>query len=530
MMLSELVRGLAGPEGPIPAVGPAGGDPDILGLCYRAQAVAPGSLFVAVPGFSADGHDFAGEAVQRGAAALMVQRPVGLSIPTVAVPDTRAALGPLAARFYGDPSRSLALVGVTGTNGKTTVTLLLESILNAAGYQPGVIGTIDCHFAGRKLPSPATTPEAPDLQRMLSEMRAAGITHAVMEVSSHAVDLRRIDGCAFDVGVFTNLTQDHLDYHGTMDAYWACKRRFFTSHLARGAKQTAAAMVINGDDARGRSLADENIPIRRFVVGQSPDDMIRTDVFCADLTGAAGELALGDARIPFRTRLIGAHNLENIRCAAGAGLALGLAPEVIRDGVAALTAVPGRLEPVRDSAGRFVFVDYAHTPDALEHALSALRPLTRGRLICVFGCGGDRDRTKRPLMGEAAGRGADLAVITSDNPRTEDPDAIVEDIRPGMERAGVPFVSADALADSDPDEAGQEAPGGNRRRAVGFGVEPDRRRAIFLAVAAARPGDAVLIAGKGHETYQIVGRERRSFDDREVARSVLAAAVPPEDK
>jgi UDP-N-acetylmuramyl-tripeptide synthetase len=451
---------------------------------------------------------------------------VGFSVPTVTVPDTRAALGPLAARFYGDPSRSLVLVGVTGTNGKTTVTLLLESILNAAGYQPGVIGTIDCHFAGRRLPSPVTTPEAPDLQRMLSEMRAAGVTHAVMEVSSHAVDLRRIDGCAFDVGVFTNLTQDHLDYHGTLDAYWACKRRFFTDHLARGAKQNAA-MVVNGDDARGRSLANENLPIRRFVVGQSRDDMIRTDVFRADLTGAAGELVLGDARIPFRTRLIGAHNLENIRCAAGAGLALGLAPEVIRDGVAALTAVPGRLEPVRDSAGRFVFVDYAHTPDALEHALSALRPLTRGRLICVFGCGGDRDRTKRPLMAEAAGRGADVAVVTSDNPRTEDPDAIIEDIRPGLERAGVPYLPADALA--DPDEAGHQPPGGNRR-AVGYGVEPDRRRAIFLAVAAARPGDAVLIAGKGHETYQIVGRERRSFDDREVARSALATAVPTEGK
>jgi UDP-N-acetylmuramyl-tripeptide synthetase len=519
MRLSELARGLAGPGGPIPAAGPAGGDPDILGFCYRAQDATPGTLFAAVPGFAADGHDFADEAVRRGASALLVQRPVGLSVPTVTVPDTRAALGPVAARFYGEPSRSLVLAGVTGTNGKTTVTLLLESILNAAGYRPGVIGTIDCHFAGRRLPSPVTTPEAPDLQRMLAEMRAAGVTHAVMEVSSHAVDLRRIDGCAFDVGVFTNLTQDHLDYHGDMESYWACKRRFFTEHLPRGPKRTTAAMVVNGDDARGRALAEENLPLRRFIVGQSPGDMIRTDVFRADLTGAAGELVFPDARIPFRTRLIGAHNLENIRCAAGAGFAMGLAPDVVRDGVAALTAVPGRLEPVRDSAGRFIFVDYAHTPDALAHALSALRPLTDGRLICVFGCGGDRDRTKRPLMGEAAGRGADAVVVTSDNPRSEPPEAILEDIRPGLTGAGIPEIDGADVAEVEPG-AGNEG-----RRAAGFAVVADRRRAIRMAVAAARPGDAVLIAGKGHETHQIVGRERRPFDDREEARAALA--VPP---
>jgi UDP-N-acetylmuramyl-tripeptide synthetase len=278
-------------------------------------------------------------------------------------------------------------------------------------------------------------------------------------------------------------------------------------------------MVVNGDDARGRALAEENLPLRRFIVGQSPGDMIRTDVFRADLTGAAGELVFPDARIPFRTRLIGAHNLENIRCAAGAGFAMGLAPEVIRDGVAGLTAVPGRLEPVRDSAGRFVFVDYAHTPDALAHALSALRPLADGRLICVFGCGGDRDRTKRPLMGEAAGRGADAVVVTSDNPRAEPPDAILEDIRPGLEGLGIPEIDEDELAQLE------RRSGDGAQGAAGYLVAADRRRAIQFAVAAARPGDAVLIAGKGHETYQIVGRERRPFDDREEARAALA--VPP---
>ncbi len=521
MRLSELVGGLSGPDGPIPATGPAGGDPDVRGFCCRAQEATPGSLFAAVPGFSFDGHDFAAEAVRRGAAALLVQRPVGLSVPAAIVPDVRAALGPVAARFYGEPSRSLALTGVTGTNGKTTVTLLLESILTAAGFRVGVIGTIDCHFAGRRLPSPVTTPEAPDLQRTLAEMRDAGVTHAVMEVSSHAVDLRRIDGCAFDVGVFTNLTQDHLDYHGDMETYWACKRRFFADHLTRGPKRDAAAMVVNGDDARGRALAGENLPLRRFIVGGSPGDMIRTDVFRADLTGAAGELVFPDARIPFRSRLIGAHNLENIRCAAGAGVAMGLSPEVIRDGVAALAAVSGRLEPVRDSAGRFVFVDYAHTPDALAHALSALRPLAEGRLICVFGCGGDRDRTKRPLMGEAAGRGADAVVVTSDNPRTESPAAILEDIRPGLEGLGTPEIEDSHLAELD------RRPGDGGHVAAGYVVVPDRRRAIELAVAAARRGDAVLIAGKGHETCQIVGRERRPFDDREVARTALA--LPPSE-
>jgi UDP-N-acetylmuramyl-tripeptide synthetase len=517
MKFSELLRGLSAEF-----EGEAAADPDIADVCYRAQAATPGALFVAVPGFAADGHDFAAEAVRRGAAALVVQRPVGLGVPAAVVPDARAALGPLAARFFGDPGRELVLVGVTGTNGKTTVTLLVESILATAGLRAGVIGTIDCHFDGRRRPSPVTTPEAPDLQRMLAEMRDAGVTHAVMEVSSHAVDLGRIAGCPFDVGVFTNLTQDHLDYHGTMEAYWSCKRRFFTDFLARGPKPDPAA-VINGDDPRGRALLNENPPVRCFPVGQSPTDMVRTDVFQADLRGVAGELVLaadgtddgrGPAavRIPFRSPLIGDHNLENIRCAAGVGCALGLPAAVIRDGLAALRAVPGRLEPVRDAAGRFVFVDYAHTPDALDHALGALRPLTPGRLICVFGCGGDRDRGKRPRMGAAAGRGADVVVVTSDNPRAEAPEAIIADIRPGLDGLGLSVRTADAPLDG--------AAAGTYR------VEPDRRRAIGLAVAMARPGDAVLIAGKGHETHQIIGRDRRPFDDREAARDALAAVGP----
>ena len=511
MKFSELLRGLS-PE----FHGPAPADPEIVDLCYRAQAVTPGALFVAVPGFSADGHDFAAEAVRRGAVALVVQRPVGLDVPAAVVPDTRAALGPLAACFFGHPGRDLVLVGVTGTNGKTTVTLLVESILTTAGLRTGVIGTIDCHFGGQRRPSPVTTPEAPDLQRMLAEMRDAGVTHAVMEVSSHAVDLKRIGGCPFDVGVFTNLTQDHLDYHGTMEAYWSCKRRFFTHYLAHSPKPNPAA-VINGDDPRGRALLNENPPVRCFPVGQSPADMVRTDVFQADLSGVSGELVFAagpqagktEVRIPFRSALIGDHNVENIRCAAGVGWALGIPAAVVRDGLAALRAVPGRLEPVRDALGRFVFVDYAHTPDALDHALAALRPLTPGRLICVFGCGGDRDRAKRPLMGAAAGRGADRVVVTSDNPRTEAPEAIIADIQPGLDGLGLRGRSAAAAGESD---------------AAGiYLIEPDRRRAIGLAVALARPGDAVFIAGKGHETYQIVGQDRRAFDDREVARDALAA-------
>ena len=543
MKLSSLLRNLEGPAGPIPVDTRPDPDPEISGICPRSGAAFPGCLFVAVPGFAADGHDFADEAVRRGAVAVLAERPLDIDAPVVRVPSTRATLGPLAARFRGDPSRSLTLVGITGTNGKTTVALLVESIFAAAGHRAGMIGTIDRHYAGRSLPSPTTTPESDELQTLLAEMRDAGVTHVAMEVSSHAVDLHRIDGCAFDVGVFTNLTRDHLDHHGTMDAYWACKRRFFVEHLPRSPKGSVAAAVVNGDDPRGRALLAENPPIRCFAVGQSDTDMVRTLVFRADLSGMDGELLLavsgpeggppGPAiRIPFRTRLIGAHNLENIRCAAGAGLALGLSPEIIRDGVAALSAVPGRLEPVPDRFGRFAFVDYAHTPDALEHALASLRPLTNGRLLCVFGCGGDRDRTKRPLMGEAAGRLADGVVLTSDNPRTESPEAILADILAGLERIGRPVRriddpgASDPNSDPDPDAVAALAGCSGKGAKGGIVVEPDRRRAIRLAVAAARPGDAVLIAGKGHETYQIVGRDRRPFDDRAEARAALDRFVP----
>jgi UDP-N-acetylmuramyl-tripeptide synthetase len=481
-------------------------------------------MFVAIKGQTADGHDFMHQALQKGAVAVATQEEppqpylnqclaqAGKTQPIIIrVSDTRKAMADLSARFYGDPSGNMTLIGITGTNGKTTVAYLIESILLRAGYKTGVIGTINYRYADKTFNNPMTTPESLDLQRILAQMRSAGVTHVVMEASSHAMDLYRVRGCWFDVAVFTNLSQDHLDFHGNMQAYWSSKKKLFTEYLTQGPKRERAVAVINCNDPRGKELAD-SLPIPVVKTGSNPDCEVKAENYQCELIGTTGKAATPGGSFDFKTPLVGVHNVENILNAAGVGSALNIAPPTIREGIEALSAIPGRLESISNNTGRFVYVDYAHTPDALENAVSAIKEIAPARIICVFGCGGDRDQKKRPLMGEIVARFCDLSIVTSDNPRSEDPLAIIEQIMPGVRQAnGVEYSSRDL-------EAGYETKGSV--------IEPDRRRAIELGINASRPDDAVLIAGKGHETYQILGDTTIDFDDRVEARKVLNKLNP----
>ena len=531
MKLSDLIgAGLTFVSGPDPE-GVAIGR-----LRFRAQDVGPGDLFAALPGTRADGHDFIDAAVRQGAAAVMIRADRAADIPRPAraalltAPDTRKALARIAARFHGHPSRDLCLIGITGTNGKTTVAYLVDRILSAAGLRTGMVGTIQYRYGDIAVDAPMTTPEAPDLQRMLAEMRDAGVTHVIMEASSHALSpaMARLEGCRFDVGVFTNLSQDHLDYHRDMETYWDCKKRLFTDFLNGGRPGTA---VINRDDPRGRTLAGElGGPV--IAVGSGPDCAVGAEVRRNDLTGIAARIRTPAGSFDCRSALSGAHNVENLLCAAGVGAALGIPLAAMAAGIESAAAVPGRLErvPTGPDERRTVFVDYAHTPDALKNVLTALRPLTRGRLIAVFGCGGDRDRDKRPKMGRIAASLSDLAVVTSDNPRSEPPLAIIEEILPGVREGVGGRRTADRRQRTE--DRGQRTDDRGRRTDDGmqgndFVVEPDRRKAIHMAIEAARPGDVALIAGKGHETYQILGDRTIDFDDKQVA---LEALSTPERK
>jgi UDP-N-acetylmuramoyl-L-alanyl-D-glutamate--2,6-diaminopimelate ligase len=491
--------------------GGADGDPDVRAMVHDTAGAGPGSLFFCVRGARVDGHDLADAAVAAGAVALVVDHVLPLDVPQVVVPDVRRAMGPLSATFWGNPSRDLVVVGVTGTSGKTTVTHLLCPVLEASGRAPcAIIGTL----SGAR-----TTPEATDLQAMLAVQRdrggsGAGVGRVVgagrgavaMEVSSHGLALHRVDGTHFAVAVFTNLSQDHLDFHHTMDDYFAAKAALFTPEFTDRA-------VVCSDDPRGRELLAR---LRAAGSGVTATAYSLTD---------AEELTLSPAGASFRWRgepvelaLAGRFNVTNAVAAGAAAEALGIEPGVVARGLSAATPVPGRFEAI-DGGQRFtVIVDYAHKPDALDQALRAASELVadpvppshrrsgggqhvsgRPRLVVVFGCGGDRDVAKRPLMGEVATRLADDVILTSDNPRSEDPLAIIDDIR-----AGIPAGAAATVA-----------------------VEPDRRRAIERAVAEARPGDVVVIAGKGHETTQTIGDTVRPFDDRQVARASLAALGPP---
>jgi len=499
------------------AVQQADGDleQEVHGLTYDSRQATAGKIFFAVPGEQADGHDYIGEAIKRGAAAVVVSRAGAWphARATVRVNNVRNAMGLWAAHFYRRPSGSLRLVGVTGTNGKTTLTYLVESILHEAGLTPGVIGTINYRYRGRTLPSHHTTPESVDLQELLAEMVRSGVQAVAMEVSSHALAQERVRGLDFDVGVFTNLTRDHLDYHRDMDDYFAAKSRLFNDYLPASVKPHKAA-VIYGDDPRGESLT-VNCRTRGLAVWSYGESSAR-DVYPArvstDVGGIRGEIRAKERRINIASSLVGSVNLQNILGAVGVGCALGLSDDEIARGIARLSAVPGRLEKVDNGRGVAVLVDYAHTPDALEKALHVTRQLTTGKLIAVFGCGGDRDRGKRPLMGEIAARLSDVAVLTSDNPRTEEPTAILADVEAGVRQVGIAKFDATQLT------AG--ITGSAARR--GYYVEVDRRAAIRLALAIAGAGDTVLIAGKGHEDYQILGKTKFHFDDREVAREAIA--------
>jgi UDP-N-acetylmuramoyl-L-alanyl-D-glutamate--2,6-diaminopimelate ligase len=467
-----------------------------------SRTVEPGDLFVAVPGLRVDGGTFVADAAQRGAACVVVEgdAPVPFAGTLVRVDHAAAALGRIAANRFGRPASALDLVGVTGTNGKTTTTYLVESVLARAGRSPGVIGTVAYRYAGRTLPSPYTTPTPLELHRLLASMREAGVDIVVMEVSSHALQLGRVEGLSFACAAFTNLTQDHLDLHGSMERYFEAKAALFERHLSPAG---TAAICIDGP--AGRSLASRcaGRVLRVSTLGDA-DVLGRTARAGLDGMDVTIETPRGTASL--RTALVGDHNLQNLSVAAGVACALGVDAATIGAGLAAVPLVPGRLERVVSRQPFAVLVDYAHTPDALERAIAALRPLCAGRLRVVFGCGGDRDRGKRPRMGEAVARGADVAYVTSDNPRSEDPDAIIAGILDGVRAAG----GAPAV------------------------VLPDRREAIRTAVRDASAGDVVLIAGKGHEDYQILRERRVHFDDREEARAALeargldGAAVAPE--
>jgi UDP-N-acetylmuramoyl-L-alanyl-D-glutamate--2,6-diaminopimelate ligase len=462
----------------------------ITGIAYDSRAVRPGNVFVALKGVRADGAQFVRQAVEHGAAAIVAEHSVpGIDIPVLEVANARLSLAELAADFYGHPSERMRVVGITGTNGKTTTSYLLASIFEDAGMKCGVIGTVAHRIGHDVRESSHTTPEAPDVQALLHEMVERGCTACAMEASSHALALRRVDATTFSAGVFTNLTRDHLDFHDNMEAYFQAKRRLFEMLPA------GAPALINADDPRSTALIAVSSKPVTYGINRSAD--ITPGPLSFSMDGLEFDIRTPRGTLHASSKLVGRPNVYNILAAAGTGVALGLPFDAIERGIQSLHAVPGRFEVVSDPKDGFtVVVDYAHTDDALRNLLETARPLVRGRLITLFGCGGDRDRTKRPLMGAVASRLSDVLVITSDNPRHENPERIIDEIQRGI------------------------TPDTRRDDALLFAI-PDRRGAIAKAIQIARPGDMVLIAGKGHEKYQIVGDQHVPCDDVAIARELL---------
>ena len=489
-----LFSGLIAPQLVTHRQGP--GDCEVRGLAYDSRQVTAGTAFFALRGAAADGHDFIADALSRGALAVVSERVVPLpeGVAGWVVRDSRLALALAASRFYAVPPAASPVIGITGTNGKTTVSYLVEAILKAAGHSPALFGTINYRFADRTLPASHTTPESLDLLRQIDDFCTAGADSLVLEVSSHALAQHRVDGLPFSVGVFTNLTPEHLDYHGDMANYFAGKRRLFSELLPRGGGRP----VFNLDDPYGAKLADE-FPDGIGCSSRTGVGAVHPRALTVDLDGIHGELETPKGVLRVDSPLLGPFNAQNILCAVAAGIALDLDPEPIARGLAACPTVPGRLERIANSLGALVLVDYAHTGDALEKVLAAVAALAPRRIITVFGCGGDRDRSKRPVMGEVAARASNLAILTSDNPRTEDPLAILAEIRPGVLRVTDRELTEVAAAN----------------REDGFLTIPDRRAAIVFAVSLLAAGDLLLVAGKGHEDYQIIGRQKFHFDDRE---------------
>ncbi|MBI5875385.1 MAG: UDP-N-acetylmuramoyl-L-alanyl-D-glutamate--2,6-diaminopimelate ligase [Deltaproteobacteria bacterium] len=497
MSLSELIKDLpnkrivGNPETPI------------QGIAYDSRQVDKGFLFAAIRGQHLDGHQFITDAINRGASAVLAEKPTPPAPPLlkggiggvtqVIVPDVREAMAKLAALFYGEPCKNMTLIGVTGTNGKTTTTYLAESILKAAGFHAGVIGTINYRYGDKIFNAPHTTPESPDLQKIFKEMVDSGVTHCVMEVSSHSLAQKRVDGSIFAGGVFTNLTQDHLDYHKTMEEYFESKSRLFTDFIA---KENKGFAVINVDDLWGEKLLNlkfkiSNLKFIRYSLKQDAEIHPAKISFSERGIEAMLDTPVGSVKIS--SPLLGEYNLQNSMAAVGIGIGLGLGKQTIEQGIANLKRVPGRLERIISDDGFQAVVDYAHTGDALERALNTLRPLTKGRLITVFGCGGDRDRGKRPVMGEIATRLSDFTIITSDNPRSEEPLEIIKEIEAGIDKG-----------DRDV-----------------YTVMPDRHEAIKIAVNMAAGRDIILVAGKGHEDYQIIGDKKFHFDDTEEIKKAM---------
>ncbi len=480
------------------------GDPEleVKGIAYDSRSVKQGDLFVAVRGSNVDGHLFLKEAVRRGAVAAVVEKARACpdQIPCIRVSDTREALSRLAVHFYSRPYEQMNLVGITGTNGKTTISYLLESILEKAGRKPGVIGTVSYRFPGHVYKAPVTTPESLDLMRIMREMADEGVSHVLLEVSSHALNQGRTRGCPFRVAIFTNLSRDHLDYHGSMEAYFEAKSALFTSLKKEGAGQGGTA-VINMDDPWGKTLS-ERTEAEVVTYGiRNTGDFQAEDIRMSE-TGMSVRLKTPKGSVNVRSALVGDFNVYNMLAAAAAAMSLGARLEEIVSGIEDLPGVPGRLERVKNRSQKNIIVDYSHTPDALAKALRALKPFAKRRLICVFGCGGDRDKGKRGEMGRVAAQLSDWIFLTSDNPRTEDPNAIISQIEEGVRTEGFTEQGGASLRNA---------------KSKGYRIVPDRAEAIAMAVDMATEGDVVLIAGKGHETYQIVGREIRDFDDRKIA-------------
>lgn len=468
---------------------------EIKGISYNSINTQEGDVFVCIKGFSTDGHKYAGAAAKAGAVVIIAQDEISeTDIPVLYTDDCRKALSRLSANFYGRPSEAMTIYGVTGTNGKTTISYLVKSIVEAAGKQCGVLGTIAYVYGGKTFESVNTTPESFEMQRMLSEMKDEYKTDVCsMEVSSHSLELARVDDVDFDYSAFTNLTEDHLDFHRDFDDYYNAKKRLFLL--------TKKMNVINTDDEYGKKLyaelEAEGRPVRSYSAEGNLTAYYRADIHESTAHGTDASFiengkVLGDIHI----NTPGKFSVANALCAAGMALASGIAWDDVKAGIESVKGVAGRFENVPNSKGMPVIVDYAHTPDALVKVLNTAAEFTKGRIITVFGCGGDRDSTKRPFMGEAAGELSDFCVVTSDNPRTEDPDAIIKDILPGIDKTGCTYET-----------------------------ESDRRKAIKRALQEYKPGDTIVIAGKGHETYQIIGQIKQHFDDRETALQIIEQEI-----
>lgn len=480
------------------------GDPlaAVTAIAYDSRAVVPGALFCALAGVRQNGVRFVEDALSRGAVAVLAGENLPGDFPLAISTDPRRAMAIAAAQFHHLPASRLSVVGVTGTNGKTTTAYLVEAMVRAAGRRAGLIGTVEQRYGDVHRRATHTTPESVDLQALLADMVRAHVDVVAMEVSSHALVQHRVEGIRFRAAGFTHLTRDHLDYHGTMDDYFAAKSQLFKEHLAAD-----AISVVNTDDGWGQRLARELAEARKTVWTTGQNAMLAFHEPRHSIAGFEARLVTPEGEMDVRSPLVGEFNRQNALTAAGLALAAGVPLRAVSEALSTATGAPGRLEPVSDPSGRCVFVDYAHTDDALARVLASLRQVAEpnARIVTVFGCGGDRDRGKRPLMGKAAAFASDVVILTSDNPRTEDPQAILADIVPGIVSGGLSPVRVD------------EARSGAR----GYVTAVDRAEAIALAVRIARPGDVVLIAGKGHEDYQIVGEEKRPFDDRRQARAAL---------